>query len=177
MSHLEAYHLVLLGHVLAVAGYFPPALITTIFNVSFLSKLDAQLKVLPDTVKQRVHSSLMKLNRAVCLECPEFHIPWFHEPYCQRMFHNSTSRINPQRQHIHRMLTEILGGSHYSRISVLTPYYYEIDFECVLDVNKKPLSYMAQNIPLDGGGGIHLRWDIKDEGRKALPPGAQRSVH
>ncbi|XP_032920056.1 FAST kinase domain-containing protein 1, mitochondrial [Catharus ustulatus] len=174
LSHLEAYHLVLLGHVLAMAGYFPPGLITTIFNVSFLSKLDAQLKVLPDTVKQRVHSSLMKLNRAVCLECPEFHIPWFHEPYCQRVFHSSVSRINPQRQHIHRMLTEILGGRHYSRISVLTPYYYEIDFECVLDVNKKPLSYMAQNIPLDSSGGIHLRHGLKDEGRKALPPGAQR---
>ncbi|XP_041259591.1 FAST kinase domain-containing protein 1, mitochondrial isoform X2 [Onychostruthus taczanowskii] len=174
LSHLETYHLVLLGHVLAMAGYFPPVLITTIFNVSFLSKLDAQLKVLPDRVKKRVHSSLMKLNRAVCLECPEFHIPWFHEPYCQRVFHNSMSQINPQRQHIHRMLTEILGGSHYSRISVLTPYYYEIDFECVLDVNKKPLSYMAQNIALGGAGGIHLRHDIKDEGRKALPPGAQR---
>lgn len=36
---------------------------------------------------------------------------------------------------------------------------------------------MAQHIPLDGVGGIHLRHDIKDEGRKALPPGAQRSVH
>uniref|UniRef100_A0A8C3V3S8 FAST kinase domains 1 n=1 Tax=Catharus ustulatus TaxID=91951 RepID=A0A8C3V3S8_CATUS len=159
LSHLEAYHLVLLGHVLAMAGYFPPGLITTIFNVSFLSKLDAQLK---GSDLQRVHSSLMKLNRAVCLECPEFHIPWFHD------------RINPQRQHIHRMLTEILGGRHYSRISVLTPYYYEIDFECVLDVNKKPLSYMAQNIPLDSSGGIHLRHGLKDEGRKALPPGAQR---
>ncbi|XP_037999330.1 FAST kinase domain-containing protein 1, mitochondrial isoform X2 [Motacilla alba alba] len=174
LSHLETYHLVRLGHVLAMAGYFPPVLITTIFNVSFLSKLDAQLKVLPDTVKQRVHSSLMKLNRAVCLECPEFHIPWFHEPYCQRVFHNSMSQINPQQQHIHRMLTEILGGSHYSRASVLTPYYYKIDFECVLDVNKKPLSYMAQNIALGGVRGIHLRHDIKDEGRKALPPGAQR---
>ncbi|NXT98697.1 FAKD1 protein, partial [Buphagus erythrorhynchus] len=172
-GHLEAYHMVLLGHVLAVAGYFPPALITTIFNVSFLSKLDAQLKG-SDLAFVMNLIVLMKLNRAVCLECPEFHIPWFHKPYCQRMFHNSTSRINPQRQHIHRMLTEILGGSHYSRISVLTPYYYEIDFECVLDVNKKPLSYMAQNIPLDGGGGIHFRHDIEDEGRKALPPGAQR---
>uniref|UniRef100_A0A8C3UZ77 FAST kinase domains 1 n=1 Tax=Catharus ustulatus TaxID=91951 RepID=A0A8C3UZ77_CATUS len=171
LSHLEAYHLVLLGHVLAMAGYFPPGLITTIFNVSFLSKLDAQLKgILPDTVKQRVHSSLMKLNRAVCLECPEFHIPWFHEPYCQR----NLGCGGFGRQHIHRMLTEILGGRHYSRISVLTPYYYEIDFECVLDVNKKPLSYMAQNIPLDSSGGIHLRHGLKDEGRKALPPGAQR---
>ncbi|NWU79998.1 FAKD1 protein, partial [Onychorhynchus coronatus] len=174
LSYFEIYHLVLLGHVLAVAGYFPPVLITTIFNVSFLSKLDTQLKVLPDTLKRRVCARLMKLNRAVCLECPEFHIPWFHERYCQHVFHNSMSRINPLRQHVHRMLTEILGGSQYSRVSVLTPYYYEIDFECVLDENKKPLSYMPQNIPLDDVRGIHLRHDIKDEGRKALPPGAQR---
>ncbi|NXL10631.1 FAKD1 protein, partial [Mesembrinibis cayennensis] len=174
LSCFETHHLVLLGHVLAVAGYFPPVLITRIFNVSFLSKLDAQLAVLPDTLKQRVRSNLMKLNRAVCLECPEFHIPWFHERYCQRVFRNSNSRINPLRQHVHRMLTEILGGSHYARISVLTPYYYEIDFECVLDENKKPLSYMAQSIPLDDVERIHLRHDIKDEGRKALPPGAER---
>lgn len=174
LSCFETHHLVLLGHVLAVAGYFPPVLIKGIFNVSFLSKLDAQLEVLPDTIKQRVRSRLMKLNRAVCLECPEFHIPWFHEHYCQRVFHNSSSRRNPLRQHVHRMLAEILGGSNYARISVLTPYYYEIDFECILDENKKPLSYMAQNIPLDDVEGIHLRHDIKDEGRKALPPGAQR---
>ncbi|XP_010185360.1 PREDICTED: FAST kinase domain-containing protein 1 [Mesitornis unicolor] len=174
LSCFETYHLVLLGHVLAVAGYFPPVLIKRIFNVSFLSELDAQLEVLPDTLKQRVCMRLMKLNRAVCLECPEFHIPWFHEHYCQRVFCNSNSRINPLRQHVHRMLTEILGGSHYARTSVLTPYCYKIDFECVLDENKKPLSYMAQNIPLDGVEGIHLRHDIKDGGRKALPPGAQR---
>ncbi|NWY52846.1 FAKD1 protein, partial [Chionis minor] len=174
LSCFETHQLVLLGHVLAVAGYFPPVLIKSVFNVSFLSKLDAQLEVLPDTLKQRVRSRLMKLNRAVCLECPEFHIPWFHERYCQHVFRNSRSRINPLRQHVHRMLTEILGGSNYARISVLTPYYYEIDFECILDENKKPLSYMAQNIPLHNVEGIHLRHDIKDVGRMAPPPGAQR---
>ncbi|NXV19655.1 FAKD1 protein, partial [Cepphus grylle] len=174
LSFFETHDLVLLGHVLAVAGYFPPVLIKRIFNVSFLSKLDAELEVLPDTLKQRVRLHLMKLNRAVCLECPEFHIPWFHERYCQHVFCNSNSRINPLRQRVHRMLTEILGGSRYARISVLTPYYYEIDFECILDENKKPLSYMAQNIPLDDAEGVHLRHDIKDEGRKALPPGAQK---
>ncbi|NXI89642.1 FAKD1 protein, partial [Psophia crepitans] len=174
LNCFETHHLVLLGHVLAVAGYFPPDLIKRIFNISFLSKLDAQLEVLPDTLKQRVCSCLMKLNRAVCLECPEFHIPWFHERYCQRVFCNRSSRINPLRQYVHRMLTEILGGSRYARVSVLTPYYYEIDFECILDENKKPLPYMAQNIPLSDAEGIHLRHDMKDEGRKALPPGAQR---
>lgn len=174
LSCFETHHLVLLGHVLAVAGYFPPVLIKKIFNLAFLSKLDSQLEVLSDTLKQRVHSHLMKLNRAVCLECPEFYIPWFHERYCQRVFRNSSSRVNPLRQHVHRMLTEILGGSNYARISVLTPYYYEIDFECILDENKKPLSYMAQNIPLDDAEGVHLRHDIKEDGRKVLPPGAQR---
>ncbi|XP_010565475.1 FAST kinase domain-containing protein 1, mitochondrial isoform X1 [Haliaeetus albicilla] len=174
LSCFGTHRLVLLGHVLAVAGYFPPVLMTRIFNVSFLSKLDAQLEVLPDILKQRVRLCLMKLNRAVCLECPEFHIPWFHEHYCQRVFCNSSSQINPLRQHVHRMLTEILGGSHYARMSVLTPYCYEIDFECVLDENKKPLSYVAQNTPLDDVEGIRLTHDIKDKGRKALPPGAQR---
>ncbi|XP_056372086.1 FAST kinase domain-containing protein 1, mitochondrial-like [Oenanthe melanoleuca] len=33
---------------------------------------------------------------------------------------------------------------------------------------------MAQRIPLDGSEGIHLRHNIKDEGKKVLPPGAQR---
>ncbi|XP_032845575.1 FAST kinase domain-containing protein 1, mitochondrial isoform X1 [Tyto alba] len=174
LSCFETHHLVLLGHVLAVAGYFPPVLITRIFNVSFLSKLDAQLEVLPDTLKRKVHSCLMKLNRAVCLECPEFHVPWFHERYCQRVFYNSRSRINPLRQHVHGMLTEILGGSHYARISVLTPYYYVIDFECILDENKKPHSCIAQNVPSGDAERIHLRHDIRNEGRKALPPGAQR---
>ncbi|NXL95665.1 FAKD1 protein, partial [Alectura lathami] len=174
LSCFETHHLVLLGYILAVAGYFPPALIKTIFDVSFLSKLDAQLEVLSDTLKQRVRSRLMKLNRAVCLECPEFHIPWFHEHYFHRTFCKGSSRINPLRQHVHRMLAEILGGSHYARVSVLTPYCYEIDFECILDKNKKPLSYMAQDILLGDLKAIHFRHDIKDEGKDALPQGAQR---
>ncbi|NXC18815.1 FAKD1 protein, partial [Corythaeola cristata] len=115
------------------------------FNVLDFSHFSSHLfalfhSVLPDTLKQRVRLCLMKLNRAVCLECPEFHIPWFHERYCQSVFCNSNSRINPLRRHVHRMLTEILGGSHYARVSVLTPYYYEIGEKLILDyLGKTPL--------------------------------------
>ncbi|NXU47123.1 FAKD1 protein, partial [Turnix velox] len=174
LSFFQAHHLVHLGHALAVAGYFPPFLIKRIFNVSFLSKLEAQLEVLPNTQKQRVRLHLMELNRAVCLECPEFHIPWFHERYCQRVFCRGDSWINPLRQHVQRMLAQILGGSSYARTAVLTPYYYEIDFECILDENKKPLPYVTQNTPLDDVEGTRWRCDIKDEERKALPAGAER---
>uniref|UniRef100_A0A8C6YKL9 FAST kinase domains 1 n=1 Tax=Nothoprocta perdicaria TaxID=30464 RepID=A0A8C6YKL9_NOTPE len=119
LSCFETHHLVLLGHVLAVAGYFPPVLIKMIFNVPFLSKLDAELE---GQYLQKVRLCLMKLNRAVCLECPEFHIPWFHERYCQHVLLTG----NSLRRHVHKMLAEILGGSHYTKISVLTPYCYEI---------------------------------------------------
>lgn len=36
----------------------------------------------------RLH--LMKLNRAVCIECPEFQVPWFHEEYCKFYHHTGT---------------------------------------------------------------------------------------
>nr|XP_048725945.1 FAST kinase domain-containing protein 1, mitochondrial-like [Caretta caretta] len=130
-SHLgcfEPHLLVLLGYSLAVAEYFPPALINAIFNVDFLAKLDAQLE--------------------------------------------SNGSTNTAQQQIHRMLGEILGGSQYAKVSVLTPYYYGIDFECILDKNKKPLPYMDQSIVLAD----LVQWgpDIQLLGKKGLPPGAQR---
>uniref|UniRef100_A0A8C3XJJ8 FAST kinase domains 1 n=1 Tax=Chelydra serpentina TaxID=8475 RepID=A0A8C3XJJ8_CHESE len=166
----EPHLLVLLGYSLAIAEYFPPALINAIFNVDFLAKLDAQLETLPDTLNWRVRLRLMELNRAVCLECPEFQIPWFHERYCQQMQRNGST--NTAQQQIHRMLGEILGGRQYAKVSVLTPYYYGIDFECILDKNKKPLPYMDQSIVLAD----LVQWgpDIQLLGKKGLPLGAQR---
>ncbi|XP_030435295.1 FAST kinase domain-containing protein 1, mitochondrial isoform X4 [Gopherus evgoodei] len=176
-SHLgcfEPHLLVLLGYSLAIAEYFPPALINAIFNVDFLTKLDAQLEILPDTLNWRVRLRLMELNRAVCLECPEFQIPWFHERYCQQMQRKGNGSTNTAQQQIHRMLGEILGGSQYAKVSVLTPYYYGIDFECILDKNKKPLPYMDQSIVLAD----LVQWgpDIQLLGKKGLPPGAQSRI-
>ncbi|XP_034642026.1 FAST kinase domain-containing protein 1, mitochondrial isoform X2 [Trachemys scripta elegans] len=174
-SHLDCFEphiLVLLGYFLAVAEYFPPALINAIFNVDFLAKLDAQLEIPSDTLNWKVRLRLMELNRAVCLECPEFQIPWFHERYCQQMQRKGNRSTNTAQQQIRRMLGEILGGSQYAKVSVLTPYYYRIDFEFILDKNKKPLPYMDQSIVLAD----LVQWgpDIQLLGKKGLPPGAQR---
>ncbi|XP_038278258.1 FAST kinase domain-containing protein 1, mitochondrial isoform X3 [Dermochelys coriacea] len=129
---------------------------------------------LPDTLNWRVRLRLMELNRAVCLECPEFQIPWFHERYCQQMQRKGNGSTNTAQQQIHRMLGEILGGSQYAKVSVLTPYYYGIDFECILDKNKKPLPYMDQSIVLAD----IVQWgpDIQLLGKKGLPPGAQSRI-
>ncbi|XP_061464539.1 FAST kinase domain-containing protein 1, mitochondrial isoform X2 [Rhineura floridana] len=170
----EPHLLVLLGFTLAVAEYFPENVIKAIFNVKFLAKLDAQLETLPDTLNRRIRLRLMELNRAVCLECPELQIPWFHEYYCQQMQQKSNVSLSALQQQIHRLLGEILGGRHFAKVSVLTPYSYGIDFECILDKNKKPLPHTDQIVVMADLKRVHWGQDGQFLGRKGLPPGAQR---
>ncbi|XP_062972493.1 FAST kinase domain-containing protein 1, mitochondrial [Elgaria multicarinata webbii] len=170
----EPHLLVLLGFSLAVTEYFPENVIKAIFNIEFLAKLDAQLETLSDALNRKVRLRLMELNRAVCLECPELQIPWFHERYFQQLQHKSNDNLSALQQQIHRLLGEILGGRHFVNVSVLTPYYYGIDFECILDKNKKPLPYMGQNVVMADLKRVNWGQDSQFPARKELPPGAQR---
>ncbi|MEE6489533.1 hypothetical protein FKM82_015606 [Ascaphus truei] len=126
LSSFDPHLLVLLGYSLAIAEYFPEDLIKAIFNVEFLGKLDAQLEILPAALNIRIRQRLMELNRAVCLDSPEYQIPWFHDQYCQKLQHRVNSSISSVQRQIHQMLGEILGGIHYAKVSVMTPYYHAI---------------------------------------------------
>ncbi|KAJ8255420.1 hypothetical protein GJAV_G00204680 [Gymnothorax javanicus] len=146
LSSFDPHLLVLLGYSLAVAHRFPEELIREIFNVDFLTKLDCQLESLPDALNLRIRLRLMELNRAVCLECPELQVPWFHERYCQQL-QRKGSVPSPVQQQIHRMLGELLGGMNYVRAAVVTPYFYTVDFEFVLDRHRCPLPHVGPNHP------------------------------
>uniref|UniRef100_H3AWS1 FAST kinase domains 1 n=1 Tax=Latimeria chalumnae TaxID=7897 RepID=H3AWS1_LATCH len=173
----DPHMLVLLGYSLAVANYFPEDLIRAIFNVDFLAKLDAQLETLPDALNVRIRLRLMELNRAICLECPEFEVPWFHDRYCQQLQRKGNGCISAVQQQIHKMLGEILGGISYSKVAPLTPYYYIIDFECILDKQKRPLPYVGQNTLLFSEH-EKVQWGPQSQAleRKGLPPGSERRV-
>ncbi|XP_077813292.1 FAST kinase domain-containing protein 1, mitochondrial isoform X8 [Macaca mulatta] len=91
VQHLNSYlgildplMLVYLGFSLATLQYFPEDLLKSIFNIEFLSRLDSQLEILSSSLSARVQFHLMELNRSICLECPEFQIPWFHDRFCQQ---------------------------------------------------------------------------------------------
>ncbi|XP_074255611.1 FAST kinase domain-containing protein 1, mitochondrial isoform X1 [Saimiri boliviensis] len=179
MQHLNSYlgifdphMLVILGSSLATLEYFPEDLLKAIFNIKFLARLDSQLEVLPSCQSTRVQFRLMELNRSVCLECPEFQIPWFHDRFCQQ--HNKgIGGMNRAQQQIYKMLAEVLGGINCVKASVLTPYYHTVDFECALDKTKKPLPYGSHNITL--GQRPEMPWESNTEivGSR-LPPGAER---
>ncbi|KAI5628070.1 FAST kinase domain-containing protein 1, mitochondrial, partial [Silurus asotus] len=170
----EPHMLVLLAYILALTNRFPEPLIREIFRVDFLARLDAQLETLPSAQNMRVRSRLMQLNRALCLECPEFQVPWFHERYCMQLHKRDHSSVNLAQQQIHRMLGEVLGGINCVKVGGLTPYFYTIDYECVLDHNQQAIPYSKlSDLQINEDG--KLQWDSGTEKeRTELPPGAKR---
>ncbi|XP_052005108.1 FAST kinase domain-containing protein 1, mitochondrial [Xyrauchen texanus] len=175
ISSFDPHLLVLLAYALAMADYFPEEVIREIFNVDFLAKLDAQLETLPYALNLRVRLRLMELNRAVCLECPEFQVPWFHERYCKQLQKRANSSISPVQKQIHKMLGEVLGGINCAKVGVLTPYFYTVDFEFVLDHHLQPIPYSEQSqLQISENGKVHWESGSIDRERTELLPGVRR---
>ncbi|XP_073490056.1 FAST kinase domain-containing protein 1, mitochondrial-like isoform X1 [Aquarana catesbeiana] len=167
-------HMVMVAYILTLAERLPEDLVKAIFNVDFLSRLDLELDVSKPEICMRIRRRLMELNRALCIECPEYQIPWFHDQYCQQLQQTDGDHENPIIHQIRHLLGEALGGIHYTRMSVVTPYYYTVDFECILDKNKNPISYMDLNLLSEDVSKLQPGIGSKMQENKPLPPGAQR---
>ncbi|XP_016832477.1 FAST kinase domain-containing protein 1, mitochondrial isoform X1 [Cricetulus griseus] len=172
---LDPITLVFLGFSLATLEYFPEDLLKKIFNIQFLARLDSQLAILPSTLSARVQFRLMELNRAVCLECPEFQIPWFHDRFCRGHYNKDIDVMNGAQQQIYKMLAEVLGGLRCVKASGLSTYYHTVDFECILDKRKKPLPYRSQSITPGKSPGIYWESDTSRV-ESSLPPESERCV-
>ncbi|XP_056435614.1 FAST kinase domain-containing protein 1, mitochondrial [Gadus chalcogrammus] len=171
----DPHMLVLLAYALVVADCFPEEVFREIFNVDFLAKLDAHLETMPDLLNMRIRLRLMEVNRAVCLECPEYQVPWFHARYCQQLQKKGSFSSSLVQKQIHKILAEVLGGADRARASVLTPYFYTIDFECVLDRYNRPVAYSEPNtLQISDGGKVQWRAEPTETVMNELPPGAQR---
>ncbi|KAF4026404.1 hypothetical protein G4228_018501, partial [Cervus hanglu yarkandensis] len=129
--------------------------------------------IICSSLNMKVQFRLMELNRAVCLECPEYQIPWFHDRFCQQHYNKDFGSMNGAQQQIYKMLAEVLGGINFVKASVLTPYYYTIDFECILDKRRNPLPYGSHNTTLEKLPKIHLESNTQIAGSR-LPPGAEK---
>ncbi|TKS67237.1 FAST kinase domain-containing protein 1, mitochondrial [Collichthys lucidus] len=154
LSSFDPHLLVLMAYSLAVADCFPEVIIKEIFSIDFLGRLDSQLETLPDALNLRTRQRLMELNRAVCLQCPEF---------------------SPAQQQIHKMLSEVLGGINRVQVAVVTPYFYTVEFECVLDKHLQSLPYSDTNtLQMSDRGKVLWTMSPEENIRDEIPPGAQR---
>ncbi|XP_077135093.1 FAST kinase domain-containing protein 1, mitochondrial-like [Ranitomeya variabilis] len=174
LNSFPPHLLVLVGFTLAVAQYFPEDLIKAIFNIRFLTKLDSELDTFLPDKSAKIRMRLMQLNRAVCLECPEYQVPWFHEEYCRQMKHREGNSKRSIYHQIHLFLGDLFGGVNYAKMFVTTPYYYTVDFECILSKNKKPTAYIEENKLSANVAEVQWGQDSQMCDNKSLPQGAQR---
>ncbi|KAH1026677.1 FAST kinase domain-containing protein 1, mitochondrial isoform X1 [Dendroctonus ponderosae] len=119
----------------------PKSFVKQIFNVEFLDKLDVELAncYFRDKYPNRVRRVLMQLNRAVCLEYPEYNVPWFHQKYIEE--YQKTNAIDDVVKPIHLSVKSYLQGvlgEENIRENVTLPYGYEVNFVYHLDRQKKP---------------------------------------
>ncbi|XP_045019884.1 FAST kinase domain-containing protein 1, mitochondrial isoform X2 [Bubalus bubalis] len=119
LSVLDPLVLVFLGYSLATLQYFPEDLLKAIFNIKFLARLDSQLELICSSLNMKVQFRLMELNRAVCLECPEYQIPWFHDRFCQQHYNKDFECILDKRRN------PLPYGSHNTTLEKLPKIHLE----------------------------------------------------
>lgn len=162
--------LALLSSAMALIFYqqLPLQLIHFIFTVEFLERVDRELRACYSRVMKinqlsvffidfenclsqavypvKVRQLMMELNRAVCLDCPQADIPWFHEKYCLENVVRPSNQgnvpssnyfcilnllfflvyHNPMHKEVYQTLSQVAGGADYIKQNTYSPYYYNL---------------------------------------------------
>jgi len=129
---------------LMILQLYPENELSSLFTLERIEDLEQYMTDNPDTMKflERI---MMMLNRSVILECPQLDVPWFHEQYCIAAAKDADENVtvgdihSKLRNDIHDVICEVLGGSQFVLRKTFSPYYYVIDFECLLDEQRRPV--------------------------------------
>ncbi|XP_077993601.1 FAST kinase domain-containing protein 1, mitochondrial-like [Glandiceps talaboti] len=179
LDRYDPHFLIKIAHAMALQQKFSAKVTEQVFSLDFLAKLDDVLKEMPPYQASLCRMKLMQVNRALRIECPESKVPWFHDEYCELLLKKRSHTMLPNvLKDIQGVLSEVVGGAAYMRSWVVTPYYYNLDFECVLDANKTPLVCADYGSVLNKSSTMSTKVlaDLMQWGshKKELPPGAQR---
>lgn len=113
----------------------PYELVMRVFQGDFIKRLEQEIQMAYklDTYPQRVMTLVMQLNRAVCLDCPEYNIRWFQQNFIEAQMSKRPVLKNKFHQEVHQMLLKIVPNQQFLAINRTTPYGYMIDFEINVD--------------------------------------------
>ncbi|XP_014677101.1 PREDICTED: uncharacterized protein LOC106816969 [Priapulus caudatus] len=164
MDHLQ------LANALTELNLFPEVLARKIFSLPFVMEVDKHCESVGIRQKSSeiLQRTLMKLNRCVVLDFPQYAVPWFHDLYCQYYLPMHEPR-RPLKLEVEHVLAEALGGVQFYRANTTSQYYHRIDFEFVLDGKGQPMP-VEHLIPRSNAAAL---W-ASGEDAVLLPPDAQR---
>lgn len=106
----------------------------------------------------------MILNRTVCIDYPEFDIPWFHTKYCEEIQSLGKKNYNtilicnyfiyfinyflvPKHTgsfylDVEKKVNQLIKNKGYLKTNTFSPYGYKLDFEIFLNNSKQ---FMREN--------------------------------
>ncbi|CAM2726441.1 unnamed protein product [Rotaria socialis] len=133
-------------------------LLNDIFSLSFLGNID-QASSKKNSIQ--LGQPLFRLNQIVCIDHPQLNIPWFNDRFGFEVVLPDTRRHwmarNTTFDHIESNLTTMLGGKQYLQIHTFSPYFHEIDFECILRLdNRQPVRCDQYDFTKNIGGNKEL---------------------
>ncbi|KAG5675734.1 hypothetical protein PVAND_005612 [Polypedilum vanderplanki] len=115
----------------------PFELVTKVFNSDFIKRLEQEIEMAysKNTYPRRVMTLIMQLNRAICLDHPEYNIRWFQQNFIEAQMSKKPIVKSKFHDEVHRLLLNIVPSQNYLAINKTTPYGYRIDFELHIDEN------------------------------------------
>lgn len=101
----------------------------------------------------------MILNRTVCIDYPEFDVPWFHTKYCEEIQSLGTKNyitiliwncfiyfiiyfLVPKHTgsfylDVEKRVNQLIKNKGYLKTNSFSPYGYKLDFEIILNNSKQ----------------------------------------
>ncbi|CAF1129640.1 unnamed protein product [Rotaria sordida] len=141
-------------------------LLNDIFSLSFLGSVD-HLSLKKNSIQ--LGQPLFRLNQIVCIDHPQLNIPWFNDRFGLEIALPDMRRHwmirNTTFDYIESNLTTMLGGKKYLQTHTLSPYFHEIDFECILRLDN------CQPVPCDQ---YDLMKNINGNKELDIPDGCER---
>jgi hypothetical protein len=113
----------------------PFELVSKVFQSDFIKKLEQEIQMAYrlEIYPQRVMQLVMQLNRAICLDFPEYNIRWFQQNFIEAQMSKKPAIRSKFQDDIRNMLMQIVPNREYLAVNRVTPYGYRIDFEIHVD--------------------------------------------
>ncbi|XP_060065851.1 uncharacterized protein LOC132546162 [Ylistrum balloti] len=141
MDFMRIDYLLLCVDNLCLAGVYPKKTLTAILSKNFLDVVDESITKNSSRVVSTAHIEyhLLRLNRAVVLDCPALDIPWFcghvdvpHKIHKEKHLWRYCKRTQ-------EALCSILGGKEFLSENSTTRFKHVVDFQCFIDADGTPV--------------------------------------
>jgi len=132
---------------LAIFQALPKYLAKAVFSSEFMDQLDNEIKDISDNSNRisLTRRRLMRLNRCLVLQYPDYKVPWFHQQYCEQNPPAFSKVAGAFKDEVYKELCTALGNWRYVRLDSYSKYYNQVFIELNLDAQGNLIDLYTDN--------------------------------